>query len=212
MLYNYLAIFGLLCYSENEEVFRMNLKKYSLIAIGAGVCTLLPVISVFVALMSVPQGPSVGIIGGADGPTAQFLMTELLSDWPGCLFLLAAALILSGFFCLLFSKTVARVCSVKTSAVALGLSATGGVGLYCFFAWLAMTAFHETGKHPIAYPVSVALGVVCLTAFAALLAIYFRKRRQSWSWGGLAIDVATAVLYLPFFTCAVSCMHVWLGA
>ena len=191
----------------------MKLKRYSLAALASGavLCIgsfVVPFILTFRA--SSGQG-SVGIIGGADGPTAQFLTMQLLSSWPGCLAFLSAALVLSGLFCLIFSKTVTHVCSVKTSAVALGLSATGGAGLYCFFLWLAMTAFHETGKHPIAYPVSVAGGLLCLTGFVALLVLYFRERKQKWSWGGLAIDVATAVIYLPNFLCAVSCVHEMLG-
>lgn len=191
----------------------MKLKRYSLVALIAGVILfvgscVVPWVLAF--RLSAGQG-SVGIIGGADGPTAQFLTMQLLSRWPGCLAFLSAALVLSGLFCLIFSKTVTHVCSVKTSAVALGLSATGGAGLYCFFLWLAMTAFHETGKHPIAYPVSVAGGLLCLAGFVALLVLYFRERKQKWSWGGLAIDVATAVTYLPAFLCAVSCVHEMLG-
>jgi hypothetical protein len=191
----------------------MKLKRYSLAALASGVVLfvgsfVVPFILTFRA--SAGQG-SVGIIGGADGPTAQFLTMQLLSRWPGCLAFLSAALVLSGLFCMFFSKTVTQVCSVKTSAVALGLSAIGGAGLYCFFLWLAMTAFHETGKHPIAYPVSVAGGVLCLTGFLGLLVLYFRERKQKWCWGGIAIDVATAVIYLPAFLCAASCVHQMLG-
>ena len=191
----------------------MKLKRYSLAALASGVVLfvgsfVVPFILTFRA--SAGQG-SVGIIGGADGPTAQFLTMQLLSRWPGCLAFLSAALVLSGLFCLIFSKTVTHVCSVKTSAVALGLSATGGAGLYSFFLWLVMTAFHETGKHPIAYPVSVAGGLLCLMGFVALLVLYFRERKQKWCWGGIAIDVATAVIYLPPFLCAASCVHQMLG-
>ena len=191
----------------------MKLKRYSLGALIAGVVLfvgsfVVPWVLAF--RLSAGQG-SVGIIGGADGPTAQFLTLQLLSRWPGCLAFLSAALVLSGLFCLIFSKTVTQVCFVKTSAVALGLSAIGGAGLYCFFLRLAMTAFHETGKHPIAYPVSVAGGLLCLTGFVALLVLYFRERKQKWFWGGIAIDVATAVIYLPAFLCAASCVHQMLG-
>lgn len=191
----------------------MKLKRCSIAALIAGVVLfvgsfVIPFILTFRA--SAGQG-SVGIIGGADGPTAQFLTMQLLSRWPGCLAFLSAALVLTGLFCLIFSKTVTQVCFVKTSAVALGLSAIGGAGLYCFFLWLAMAAFHETGKHPIAYPVSVAGGVLCLMGFLGLLVLYFRERKQKWCWGGIVIDVATSILYLPTFFSLVSALHEMLG-
>jgi hypothetical protein len=57
----------------------------------------------------------------------------------------------------------------------------------------------------------VAGGVLCLTGFLGLLVLYFRERKQKWCWGGIAIDVATAVIYLPAFLCAASCVHQMLG-
>ena len=64
----------------------MKLKRYSLGALIAGVVLfvgsfVVPWVLAF--RLSAGQG-SVGIIGGADGPTAQFLTMQLLSRWPGC--------------------------------------------------------------------------------------------------------------------------------
>lgn len=190
----------------------MKLKRCSIAALIAGAALFLVTFVVpLVLALRMPNQGSVGIIGGADSPTAQFLTMRLLSGWRGCGIFLGVGLMVSGLFGLIFSNTVDRCCELKTTGISLGLSAVGGTGLYCFLVWFAMTAFQEVGKHPVAYPVSIALGLVSLAGFCGLLALYFRQRKQNWSWGGIVIDVATSILYLPTFFSLVSALHEMLG-
>ena len=183
----------------------MRLKKAAFVTLAAGIASLLVVFCVPYA--SIMNGGTVGIIGGAKWPTFWLLARYSLGGLRIALLLLGAALTVTGLFCLLFGKTVAKTCSVKTSAISLALSLTGAVGLGCFFLLYAMVVFHETSKHPITHPASIILGLLCLTAFVILLGLYWAERRKIWSPGGLVIDIATAVLYFPFFFYGFSCAY-----
>ena len=140
------------------------------------------------------------IIGGAGGPTFQYLVSQTFGVLPYTLVLLGAAVMISAVFCLLFSKTVQGHCSLKTSLVSLGLSATGAAGLCCVLIWFACVAFGGAPKHyPVRYPLSIALGMVCLCVFILLGLLYYKAREGKWSMRGVAIDVMTSILYLPAF-------------
>lgn len=182
----------------------MNLKRNAIWVLILGIVVLLmgimPIVSLSIYMYTAQPG-SIGIIGGADGPTAIFLTERLLHEWPVTVMfiLLGISLIVSAAFCLLFSKTVTAHCSFKTSAVALSLSAIGGLGLVCVLMWCSIVAFSEMSKHPIAYPVSVLLGIFCFFAFIILLALYIKVRKINWSMKGIIIDILTSVVYLPTF-------------
>lgn len=116
-----------------------------------------------------------------------------------CLILFGAALIVTALFCLIFSKTIKANSTIKTSAISLCLSAVGALGLVCALIWYTIIVFHEMSKHPISYPVSVFLGIICFVFFIILIVLYFKHRRNSWSIKGVLIDVLTSIIYLPFF-------------
>ena len=140
---------------------------------------------------------SSNIIGGAGMPTYSRLF---FNEWGGifpCLALTGVAMAICGLFNLLFSKTVQSGCSVKTSAIALGLSCVGGLGLGCFFDWFSIVAFHAMDQHPIEYPCSIAVGMASLGGFVALLWWYFKERKQNWSGKGIVLDVLMSILFLP---------------
>lgn len=189
----------------------MKLKRFSIAITAAGALLLIRhlVLPWILALGSVSQG-SVGIIGGADGPTAQFLTLQLLAGWKGVGLCFGAALLLTGVFCLLLTKLVTQYCTRKTSALALGLSAVGSAGLYCFFVWMSIAAFHEAEKYPVTYPASVGGGMACLGLFVLLSAYYIHLRRNS-NWKGWVLDVAMAIVYLPGWFCLWSWISGLLG-
>ena len=188
----------------------MKLKRNSLIALLLGFAILLVgAIMPVVCWRSyiVNSGSMGGMIGGADAPMYRMLLFSLFDGLPFALILLGITLIISSVFCLLFSKTVGVYCGLATSAISLGLSAVGAVGLVCALLCFAIVAFWEPSRYPIQFPASVILGLLCLFAFLALIALYFKVRCRKWSIKGLVIDVLTSLVYLPAFFFASACLY-----
>ena len=142
---------------------------------------------------------TIGIIGGADAPTHTFMLWVSCDGLPIALISLGICLVISAVFCLIFSNTVKKYCNIKTSLISLGLSCVGAIGLVCVFIWFSIVSFGEMSKHPIEYPVSVLLGIVCFFAFVVLIAVYLKLRKTNWSIKGLIIDILTSIIYLPTF-------------
>ena len=186
----------------------MKLKTGSFVALIIGV--LLFGIGLFPILLYcrqyTPQAGATAIIGGADQPTFSFMMSQLLHSWPFCLMLFGLSLGISALFCLLFSKTAAKNCSIKTSAVALGLSAVSALGMVSVILWYSIAAFHEMSQHPVAYPFSILVGSLCGLGCFALLILYGKARKRFWSLKGMWIDTLTAVLYFPAFFFTFLCL------
>lgn len=187
----------------------MKLKKFSLLTLLAGI--LLLIIGIIVPIVAVyiytSQNGAIGIIGGADTPTYEFVVFHIMNGWPFIAILFGITLIVSSLFCLVFSKTVKNNCSIKTSVLSVGLSAVGAAGLVCAFLWFLIVSFGEMSKHPIEYPVSILLGIVCFFAFVVLIALYFEARKINWSIKGFCIDILTSVIFLPTFFFAFSYLY-----
>ena len=188
----------------------MRLKRNSLIVLLLGfvsllVGTIMPVI--YWKNLTEHYGATVGIIGGADAPTYQLLLSSIFEGIPSALIVLGITLIFSSGFCLLFSKTVSTYCNIATSAISLGLSAVGALGLVCALSCFAIIAFWEPSRYPIQFPASIILGMLCLFAFFALIVLYFKVRCKNWSIKGLAIDVITSILYLPALFFMFACLY-----
>lgn len=179
----------------------MKLKRNALWALLAGFLIVLAGVAMPLAVLYlISQNPRTGIIGGAGAPTLQFRVFQTFGVLPYTLVLLGVAVMISAVFCLLFSKTVQGHCGLKTSLVSLGLSATGAAGLCCVLIWIACVAFGGAPKHyPVRYPLSIALGMVCLCVFILLGLLYCKLREGKWSIRGVVIDVLTSILYLPAF-------------
>lgn len=151
---------------------------------------------------------SIGLIGAADNPPSYwFALYAMFDGLPLVLVILGITLFISSAFCLLLSKMVKVHCDIKTFAISLGLSGIGTLGLICAFSWLTMVSFDEMAKHPIEYPVSVLLGILCTIAFVILLVLYFKVRRMNWSMKGFVIDVLTGIVYLPTFFCVFAYLY-----
>jgi len=175
-------------------------KRYSLLALLLGFIILLAGIMLpYLCMHLTPDNGSTGIIGGADARTYQFLASRLLGGLPYVLALLGIALVISSGFCLIFSKTVKIHCNIKTSAISLGLSGVGALGLNCVLWWFTIVAFGKMSSYPIEYPVSILLGLLSFFAFVGLIVLYFKVRKANLSLIGIAIDVLTSIIYLPTF-------------
>ena len=179
----------------------MKLKRNSLIVLILGFFILILgfIIPIFYWSNYTSNNGATGIIGGADTPTYTFMLSALFEGLPFVLVLLGISLVVSSFFCLLFSKTVKIHCNINSSAISLVLSGVGALGLVCAFIWFTIVSFGEISKHLFEYPVIVLLGVLCFFAFIILIALYFKARKLNWSIKGIIIDVLTSVVYLPTF-------------
>ena len=179
----------------------MKIRHYALIILLIGISiAILSIVSPIAYFNNYAlSNPSTGIIGGADAPTYTYILTTLFKGLLPALILLGIGLVISSSFCLIFANTVKKCCSIKTSAISIFLSAVGASGLGCALVWLSIVSFGQMSKHPIEYPVSIILGIVCLLAFIALIALYLKCRKANWSIKGIVIDVLTSVIYLPAF-------------
>jgi len=187
----------------------MKLKQMSLLTLLTGALfSIIGVIIPFITLKNYTyQNGGIGIIGGADTPTYEFVVFRILNGWPFVTILFGSALIVSALFCLIFSKTVKNNCGIKATVLSLGLSAVGALGLVCAFLWLSIVSFGEMSKHPIEYPVSVLLGIISFFGFIVLIALYLKTRKTNWSIKGFIIDVLTSIIYLPTFFFAFSYLY-----
>jgi hypothetical protein len=181
------------------------LKTYSWINFGLGILFLLTYISLPVVLFRITYAEhgSIGIIGGADNLTTLFLTYRFALEDVSFFLFLGLSLFVGGLFCLVCSKTVLENCTLKTTALSLGISLVGATGLYCFITWLTIVTFDNWIEpiklYPLRYPGSIIIGLLSLFAFILLIVIYCKLRKRIFSVKGLVIDILTCILVLPFF-------------
>ena len=174
-------------------------KIYSSIVLISGL--LLALTSVLVPIIKIneftAQNGSIGIIGGADGPTAIYLTSHFLDGNLLFTLILGLTLFLSGAFCLIFKRVVINNCRLKTTVLSLIISLFGATGLVCFFIWYSIVAFHEMSMHPIAYPCSIFAGLLSLMGFVTAIVFYIRARKTNLQPKGIIIDIITSIITLP---------------
>jgi len=174
-------------------------KTYSSVCLFSGL--LLALASVLVPIIKLSnytaQNGSIGIIGGADGPTAIFLTFRLSDGYLLLLLILGITLFLCGGFCLVFKRTVTNNCKLKTTVLSLIISFFGASGLACFFIWYSIVAFLEMSMHPIAYPLSIIGGIFLLVAFIITIILYIKARKKNLKPKGIIIDILTSITTLP---------------
>lgn len=178
------------------------MRKISTVALIIGVVMLLVGIFLPIIFMQIytAQNGSIGIIGGADGPTAIYLTQRLFGNSLLILKLFGGAITLSGLFCSIFGRTVKENCTLKTSGISLGLSVVISLGVYCVVAFISCFVMTHPNKHPITYITSIILGLLCLALFVLLLYLYVKQRKVAPSVIGVIIDILFAIIYLtPFF-------------
>ena len=183
----------------------MKLKKSSIIGLVVGALAILAGFGIpaLTVLLSDLGGHSIGIIGGADGPTAIFITSHIFfKTFLGVLTSLGIPLVLISLFCLVFPNFVQKNFSIKTTAFALGLSATGCLGGYCFITCLAIVGFGMMDESPVSYPASIIAGVLALVLFLVLFVLYCKARKGEVKIVGIILDVLTGALFVPFFSLA----------
>ncbi len=131
-------------------------------------------------LNTLENNGSVGIIGGADGATAEYLVKKY-NDTMGQILKFGALVVITGIVSLTFNRFFSRHCGVETSVTAISISAVVGLGLNCVMLFAFCSIFDHPKNHPIRYPASFFLGVICLVIFLVLIGFYvfFRFRRPS---------------------------------
>ena len=119
-------------------------------------------------------------------------------------FLCSGGLILGNAPYLIFGRASRNDCSIQTSLCSLGISACVGVGLYCLFSFVMCHVMSSPARHPVAYPMSVAVGVLSLIGAITLVCLYVRERRGWWRAAGGTMDAWCVLSHvLPcFFACA----------
>ena len=176
-------------------------KIYSSIAIISGLFLALASVLVPIIKLSnyTAQNGNIGIIGGADGPTAIYLTSHLLDGNLLFTLILGLTLFLCGGFCLTFGRSVINNCSIKTTALSLIISFFGASGLSCFFIWYSIVAFHEMSKHPISYPLSIIGSILSFVAFIITIILYIKARKKNFKIKGIVVDIITSIITLPTF-------------
>ena len=166
-------------------------KIYSIITLTVGAVSILMggIIPYIITMFYAENYGAIGIIGGADGPTAVYLTARLMGGLPYCLLWVGTGLLLLSLVYLIFSKTAVTHCSKKTFALAVGIAAACAVGLYSGMIWLIISFWSARGEHPIQFPANTALMGICLAAFVVLLVLYIKTRKKKWSAKGNVIKL-----------------------
>lgn len=176
---------------------KLKICSYVALCIGA-ILTLASTVLAFIFISSAMQNEGIAIIGGADIPTA-LIIFSILGEYTLYPFIIGITLVIGALFCLIFRKTTENNCTLKTTMLSLAISFIGAAGLCCVYVYGSIAAFHEFSKHPIAYPMSIGLGLLALALFVILIAFYCISRKDRFSVKGLIVDIFTSILCLPSF-------------
>lgn len=177
-------------------------RTYSIVTLVVGaICAVVGGITPYIiTLVNTANDGSVGIIGGADGPTAYYITSHLqLSNLAAGFFWAGLCVTLISLIYLIFSKTVEANCRIKTSAIAVGISAACASGFYSGLIWLIILAWAGKDVHPIRFPIATAVVVISLVALVVLVVLYIKARKKHRSIKGFLIDLATAIISIPMF-------------
>ena len=175
-------------------------KLFWLLALMTGISLLLigVVFPLILLLVSAPKS-SIGIIGGADIPTAKFVLQLLFAKFQVPI-ILGLTFIVMSTFCLMFRRTICKHCSIKTTLLSLGISCSCSMGYTGFLNWYFIVLFHEMSRHPIRYPGSIAMGIVALISFLIFTIWYCIAKKKKVTILGVLIDVATILLTFTWFS------------
>lgn len=109
-----------------------------------------------------------------------------------------------GLFCFVYFKFNKANLKPKTTLLSLCISACGALGVNCFITWYSFAAFGERHLHPVAYPMSITLGIIALIIFVFLAVFYLCIRLKSKSFKLLLMDILTSIICLPVFVSSFS--------
>lgn len=155
----------------------------------------------FTGLLSafLPDGDTVGIVGGADRPTANFYIREMMNNAYALLILFGMPTAFCSLFTLIFSRTVKKNCAIPTTSTALALSAVVALGIDSLLIFATCFIMGNPSENPIALSASVCVGIAALIGFILLMALYCKLRSKKPSIFGVFLDAAFFLLYMPAF-------------
>lgn len=177
----------------------MYTKKCTALILSMGI--LISAIGIVLPAMLVLSAPSIGIIGGADGPSYWFLLGNGCYHIPAFLISIGFTVFIIGLYGLFLEKALTRYSSPVFTLLSFGISIMIAGGTVCLLTFMMVVAFsNEIHQYPIAGPAS-ALG--CFLAFVGivvLLAFYCKYRKEKMSIKGILLDILLVVLtFLPLF-------------
>ena len=106
----------------------------------------------------------------------------------------------TGLIGLIFNKKMVQHCNLKTTGLALGISAMGSLGIHCALSFLSCYFLTNPYRHPIRHSASVCIGMIGLGAFLALVYLYYRIRQENASVSGVVLDVVLGLIHcVPFY-------------
>ena len=175
------------------------MKKYALIIFVISLLVLFSGVHFSGILSALLPSDEIGIIGGADRPTANFLIAKILKNGYGLLILFGLPTAFCSLFALILSHPIKKCCSIPTSATALGLSACASLGACALLIFASCFIMTDPSKHPIALPASVVCGMIALIGFILLMVLYYKQRNKKHSIPGVFLDVVFSIMYMPAF-------------
>ena len=106
-----------------------------------------------------------------------------------------------GLIGVIFHNKLSKWCSVQTILIALGLAVVVSMGLTCGLSLLSCYIDSDPARHPISYPLSGALGCLCLAGFGGLFFLYYKVRKKKPSVPGVVLEVVMSLAYcLPLMS------------
>jgi len=154
----------------------------------------------FLDILITDSTGAVGIIGGADRPTANYILSQKLYRIDLVMLSVGAAFILTAIICFFLRKHIHRLCSAKTALLTLLISADTAVGVYGSLLFLSCFFFSNPNRHPIRFPASTILIALSLIFFVWLIILYGKMRRETPHIKGILIDgLFFCISLVPFF-------------
>ena len=100
----------------------------------------------------------------------------------------------------IFHKKITKWLSLKTSALALAISIAVSLGIHSGISLLSCYFLTNPSRHPIRFPASACLALVCLAGLIILLYAYYKIRSKEKSLPGVILDILLGLAYcLPFY-------------
>ena len=100
----------------------------------------------------------------------------------------------------IFHKKATKWLSLPTSLLAVGISIVVSLGIHSGISLLSCFFLSNPSRHPIRFPGSACLAMVCFAGFVALMDAYFKVRSKKKSIPGVVLDVLLGLIYcLPFY-------------
>lgn len=186
------------------------MKKFSIITIIIGAFLIISgIVTPWISLLLMPPAPSVGIIGGADGPTLNYLYRDAwLSSVHFPLSLLGIATIITGIMTLIFKKSIIKNCNIKSSAYALSISALISLTFYCIIAYIFIGSWHDTNvTFSASHFICILLALLSLIGCIILGISYAKKYICDKKYKRIIFDIGIIIVFFVPFLMLFSYIH-----